>query len=323
MHLAEQARPGESAFDKVVTENAVVRKTGAGGTLEGVHVVDALADEGPLAEQVLVHVGHASGIGVDARFATEQFGIGRQFGAGQSHTHQGLKNAVARDHALPGGIVHRMVEGVGHSPDEFARGVSGEHGVRVQGDDVAHGRPGHTLGIGRRPARQQQKAVAVLAAQQAVELGQFAALALVSHPHPFAFVPQAGAVTQEKAFAALARPGFVEGVDTLPGAVEQSLIEGGRFLRSVRKVGEQAELQAFIPVGEIQDFQLFQQFVHLGHGPDHGGHDHHGPAGRRYAAAEVQTGQKGGRGQSGGQPVDDLLGRLAHGQEKGETGRNK
>jgi hypothetical protein len=56
LDVAEQAGAGVAAFEQVVAEDRGCRAAAAQRLLEGVDVVDALADERALAEQVLVHV---------------------------------------------------------------------------------------------------------------------------------------------------------------------------------------------------------------------------------------------------------------------------
>ena len=72
LHVAHQPRPGVAAFEQVVAQDPVLREPPPEGRLECVHVVDPLADEGALAEQVLVYVRDGARVGVDARLSPEQ-----------------------------------------------------------------------------------------------------------------------------------------------------------------------------------------------------------------------------------------------------------
>ena len=76
--------------------------------------------------------------------------------------------------------------------DQLARGIARQLRIRIERDDVADARQrlagtdrGGEAGIGG-------------AAQQAIEFFQLAALALPSHPHLLALVPQALAVQKRK-----------------------------------------------------------------------------------------------------------------------------
>ena len=55
-----------------MAEHAVLGEAAAERALEGVDVVDALADERALAEEVLVDVGDRARVGIDARLAGEE-----------------------------------------------------------------------------------------------------------------------------------------------------------------------------------------------------------------------------------------------------------
>ena len=67
--VGHQRRAGVAALEKIVAEDQVLREAPADGLREGVHVVDALADERALAEEILVDVGDLPRVGIDARFA--------------------------------------------------------------------------------------------------------------------------------------------------------------------------------------------------------------------------------------------------------------
>jgi len=52
---------------QIVAQHRVLGHAPGQDGLEGVHVVDAFAGIGPLAEEILVHVGRRAGIGIDPR----------------------------------------------------------------------------------------------------------------------------------------------------------------------------------------------------------------------------------------------------------------
>jgi len=60
-----------------MAQDPVVRKAPAQCLLEGVDVVNALADERAFAEQILVGIRDGACVGIDARLATEQLRIAR------------------------------------------------------------------------------------------------------------------------------------------------------------------------------------------------------------------------------------------------------
>src|SRR5208337_3100870 len=63
--IAEQPTPRVVALDQIVAEYMVLGERLTGGRLEGIHIVDSLADEAAQAEQVHVRVGSGRRIGID------------------------------------------------------------------------------------------------------------------------------------------------------------------------------------------------------------------------------------------------------------------
>ena len=59
-------------LDEVVAQNQVGRKAVLQRLLKCIHIIDALADKGALAEQVLVHIRDRAGVRVDAALPAEQ-----------------------------------------------------------------------------------------------------------------------------------------------------------------------------------------------------------------------------------------------------------
>jgi hypothetical protein len=89
---------------------------------------------------------------------------------------------------------------MGHLADQPARRAARQTSVGVEGDHVAH--PG---GHHRSAAFDGHVGRVGGAAQQPVQLVQFAALSLPTDPLAFAFVPYTPAMEQEKAIAARPR----------------------------------------------------------------------------------------------------------------------
>ena len=71
LDVGDQAGPGEDALEQVVAEQRVLGHAVGQRRLERVDVVDPLAGEAALAEQVLVDVGDGDGVRVDAGRAGE------------------------------------------------------------------------------------------------------------------------------------------------------------------------------------------------------------------------------------------------------------
>ena len=135
LNIGQQARARVTALDQVMAEDGVVREARGHRALEGIHLVDALADERSLAEYILVYVGNRARVGVDAGIAAEQSRIVRARRAGQADADARLQDAVANHDQAPGAAL-RAIERMFHRADEFRGGFPGQLGIGIQGDDV-------------------------------------------------------------------------------------------------------------------------------------------------------------------------------------------
>ncbi len=198
-HVADQAGACIAAFQQVVAEDAILRQAALERMLERFDVIDALAHERAFVEQVLVDIRDHARVRIDAGLAAEHPGKPRGAARAQAGADAGLQDAVALHHALQRRIEARAVERVRQGGDEGACGIPRKLRVRIQGDDVADADQGRRVTDG---AHERGR---IALAEQGVERCQLAALALVSHPHPFARVPLPGAVQQVEAIAALGR----------------------------------------------------------------------------------------------------------------------
>ena len=161
--------------------------------LEGVHVVDALADERAFAEQILVNVRDDARVRIDARVAGEQ--AHEPATAGRSAGSRRRAAAGCRSRRRRGGASGSKtgrLSGWAMRPDHLARRIARQLRVGVERDDVADLR--QTRSCRRRSAAKRSCG----AAQQRVELRQLAALALVAHPDAFLRVPAPRAVEEEE-----------------------------------------------------------------------------------------------------------------------------
>ncbi len=223
--------------------------------------------------------------------------IARQTGAGQAHAHTRLQDAVAGADPLPGRVVDRTVQRVRHGADELARGVARQLRVRIQGDHVFH------AGQHRGGSDHQGESVAAALPQQAVQVRQLAALALVTHPDPVMGVPAARAMEQEEDVVPTLRVLRVQGVDPLPGQLQQRRILSQRFLRGVAQIGQQAEVQVGVAIGQEPDFQRLDEGLDVARAGEHGRDHHQGARCRGDARGEIHTRQRMRRRQQSGQPV--------------------
>ena len=317
LHVADQAAARVAAFQQVVAEDAVLRQAIAQHVFEGVDVVDPLADERAFAEQVLVDVGHGAGVGVDAEITAEQACVARAVGAGQAQSDARLQDAVAADHPrrLGRAAQARAVQRVRHGGHELAGHVARQQRVGVQRDDVAH--LAQRGGVADDQREAFAGAGAGAPAQQCIQVGELAAFALATHPDALGRVPQARAVEQEEAVA-VAR-GVVLAVQRLDPRcrqAQQRLVFGGRGARRIVEVGQQAEVQVGVAVGQETHFQLLCQVLDPLLAAQQRRHDDQGAFVWRDAELVVHARQQARLDQQTGGPVGQRHRQLAGRQQQ-------
>ncbi len=286
-HIRGQARTREDAFEQVVAEQRRVRGSSAQGRFKGVDLVDALAGEGSLAEQILVDVGDRRRIRVDAADAGKHPAEQRARAPGrQGRRDARLQDAIALGDAPRRRIQMWPVERMRHLADQTSDGIARQLGVRVERDDVTYAAWGGLL-------RHRHEARVVGVPQQAVQLVELAALALPPHPAPFDLAPDASAVEQEEAVAA--RCGAVLSVqarDAVGDGGEQRLVRVGVLAVGVPPIRKQRKMQIAFRAREVMDLQSFDLRLHLpGAGKQHR-HGHKGPQPGGHAALELEGRQR-------------------------------
>ncbi len=332
LHVRQQPGAGVAAFEQVVAEHPVGRQPLAERALEGVDVVDALADERALAEHVLVDVGDGARVGVDAGVAAVQPGVARAPARRQAGADARLQDAVALGHhvgaARVGGEA-RPVERVRHRRHELRRGVARQLRVGVERDDVAH--VAEHAGVADDVREALARPGAGAAAQQRVEVAELAALPLLAHPHPVDGVPAPRPVEQEEGrsglvvavVVALRRVLRVERRDARGGVRHQFVVArhvlGGR----VAEVGQQAEVQVRVAVGEEAHLERLDQLVDAGDAADE--RRHHDQRARAAGDAErvVHARQHARHDEQRRRPVDEAERELAGGQQQQQRERQR
>ena len=289
-HAAQQRGTRVGALQQVMAEDNILRKAAVQRLPEGVHIVNALAHERALAEKVLVNVGDFPGVGVQPGLPAHKARIEAAVSGEQAHRHARLQDRVSLDDASRAGIETRAVERVRQRADHLRRCAARQVGVRVEGDHIAYG-------AGRRHlASNETKGVAGLAAQQRVEMLQFAALALVAHPAALAGVPDAGAVEQvENGGAVGTRMARVETRDCLARLPQQRIFAGKRLRFRVREIGQQGKIELRVAIAQIANlhsgYEAFDSFGFV----DNRGYNHESAVSFRNAAGEVEPRQRVGR----------------------------
>ncbi len=323
LHVADQRGSRVAALEQVVTQDPVLGKAAGEGVLERVDVVDSLADERSLAEDVLVDVGDGARIGVDARVARMQPRVPRATRAGQADAHARLQDSVSfgdRPAAAALAVAAKAgpVQRVRHHADQLPRRIAGQLRVGVERDHVLHApqRRGIADDVG--------EAVRPVAAQQRVQVRELSPLALVAHPQPFLRVPPARAVEEEEDVAGRAFGRRLVGAAVLlvqaldPGArgPQQRLVLRHRFGRRVAEVGQQAEMQMGVAIGEEADLQRLDQPVDAFDAGEHRGDDDQRARRHRQPEREIHARQRLRLHQQGRQPVHDADGQVAAGERQ-------
>ena len=150
-HVAQQSGAGITAFEKVVAQDSVLGEASAKRMLEGIDVVNPLADERALAEHVLIDIRDGARIRVDAWLAAIKSGEARAVRPRQADGHARLHDAVALGDQALRFVVAGAIQRMAHGGDELPRRVARQLGVGVQGNDV------FDIGQGRNVADDQGK----------------------------------------------------------------------------------------------------------------------------------------------------------------------
>ncbi len=95
LDVGDESRARVQPLEEVVREESVLGNAPLEGGDEGIHVVEPLAGEDPLGEEVLVRVGDRGRVGVDAGVPGVEPREERAGGARHGHAHPGLEDPVA------------------------------------------------------------------------------------------------------------------------------------------------------------------------------------------------------------------------------------
>ena len=155
-------------------------------------------------------------------------------------------------------------------PDQGACRVAGQLRVGIQGDDVLDRSKDGCITDNIRECS------LLPSPQQGIELLQFAALALISHPHPLNRIPHPGPVKQIEDARAVIAVGLVERLDSGARVGKQRLIIWQRALGRITEIRQQGKEQIGIAITEIADLQGFEKIIDLLRLAQQGGDNHHG-----------------------------------------------
>jgi hypothetical protein len=299
-----------------VAEDVVVGKAPGERALEHVDVVDSLADERAFAEGVLVHIRNRARIRVDARIARMEACVPRPVRSRQAHAHTRLQDPVALGHLLRGAadMEARAIERMRHHGHELAGRVPRQLGVGVERDHVLHS--GERRGI----AHDEREAVRGAPAQEPIQVGELAALALAAHPRALVWIPVSWAMQEEEGSR---RVLAVERLDPFARETQQGLILGQRLGRGILEIGQQGEVQLLVAVREERDLERLQQGLDARCAAEHRRHHGERARARRNAQGEVHARQRVRLHEKRGQPVHHSDGELARGEHQQDPERKE
>ena len=199
--------------------------------------------------------------------------------------------------ALRHRIEHRVIQRMRHGGDELARGVARQLGIGIERDHVAHCLQRIDIADDRR------KHFRRAAAHQAVQIGQLAALALVTHPDTFNRIPFARSVQQQERPAADLAIGTIQLCDDVAGVGQQCDIAVNMFGRRVGEVGQQTEAQLRVAIRQETHLERFGQIFDVQQAGQQRGYHHQGRKCRRNAGLEIHLRQRSRRSQHRDDPV--------------------
>ena len=256
---------------------------------EGSDVVDTLADEGALVEEVLVEVRDDTRVGIDPGGARGEAAESRPLRARQTHRDSRLDDAVSDRNAGECGMGHGTVEDVRHRSHHLAGCVAGQVGVGVERDHEPH--LGKEVCLAGHVGEMASRTADFRAADDGIQVGELPSLAFTPHPDTFACVPCAAAVQQQEVIVAIRRIPTIERFDPCSHLPEQRVVDGQRFRRGIGEVGEQGEMQVRIAVGEVADFQALEQAIDRDRIGEQRGHGDERAVFRWDALLEIEPGQ--------------------------------
>ena len=213
--IGAQAGTRVNTFEQIVTEQRILRDAIVERGVEGIDIVNALADVTALVEQILIHVRDRRRVRIDSNVSGEDFRERRPVGADDVDADTRLQDAVTFRDTTQSLIEPWSVQRVRQRTDEPSAGFERKLGIGIQGDDVSNRMKKVDLTVADNEAGVRR------AAQEPIEFGQLATLAFPAHPESFAGIPAALAVKIEKPLPAVSR---IQLVDALPGPREDHVV---------------------------------------------------------------------------------------------------
>src|SRR5579862_6999545 len=94
--------------------------------MEGVDIVNSLADEAAFAEEILVRVGDSARVDIEGRVRREDGRETRLAGRLQVHAGLGLQNGITALQLFAGAVEDGAIQGMGQGADQLSRRIAGK-----------------------------------------------------------------------------------------------------------------------------------------------------------------------------------------------------
>jgi hypothetical protein len=312
LDVGHQGGAGVNPFEQVVREQRVLGHPAGERRAESVDVVEPLAGEDPLAEQILVGVGDRGGVGVDSGVPGVEAREKRARRARQGDAHPRLEDAEALGDPAQLRIEVRPVQRMRDDAHQGPRRVARQPRVGVERDAVAHA--GQQVPVAddlverriRRPA------------QQPVQLLELAALALPPHEGALAGIPEPPAMQEKEAPAGRIRIARVQRLD--PGARrgDDRFVPRHRLGGGVDEVAQDREVDAGIEIAQREHFDVLDHLLDIGDLGEEGRYDDQGASRRGDAGPGVDARQALRRDEARHQALHDRDRKLGGRQEEKE-----
>ena len=317
LHIRQKPRADIAPFQKVMAQNAVFGKTVSEHPFKGIHVVYALADEGPFTEKILIDVGYGSRVGVYSRVRSPESFVPGPVRKGEADRHPGLKDSVPPGDSAEGFIVVRPVQRMGHGCGELAGSIPGQLGIRIEGEDVLH------LSENRDVTDDDGKGIPSSASQKGVEFSKLAPLPFIPHPDPLKGVPPAGAMKKIEKTSRRGGVFPVQALYSLPGKEDKGVILRKDLLGRVGQIRHKGEGNMVIPVRQKADLEIAQQIVYPLRVRQHRGDGDEGPFVRRNPLGVVHPGQLHRAGHEGCKGVHQGYGGVSSPEKDQNKGKGR
>src|SRR5579875_420530 len=249
------------------------------------HFIEALSGEYAFPEEVLICVRDCARVDIESRLPGVDSGQTRTGSRANRDADAGLKNAIAFCHDTAPRINDRLIQRMSHRANQCSSCPRRKLRVSIQRQYISHMLQ-HFCGSGL-----YRKGIAPLD-QKIVQLKQFAALALPSHPDALPAIEDTMTVEKQKRALLYGSVAAIELINELNGKLYQWItVIPPRGGDRVRQICQQGKMQMSIPIGQEPHFKISHKLTYLRLVQQQGRHRNQSRAVVRDSAAEIKPGQ--------------------------------